>query len=50
MSLEIFSRLVVNGLGEDVAAESWILRTSLKGKDGRGLSIFFFFLMLKIRG
>lgn len=33
----------MNGLGEDVAAESWILRTSLKGKDGRGLSIFFFF-------
>lgn len=32
----------MNGLGEDVAAESWILRTSLKGKDGRGLSIFFF--------
>lgn len=48
MSLEIFSRLVVNGLGEDVAAESWILKTSLKGKDGRGLSIFF--LMLRIRG
>lgn len=47
MSLEIFSRLVVNGLGEDAAAEGWILRTGLKGKDGRGLSTF---LRLRVRG
>lgn len=31
----------MNGLGEDVAAESWILRTGSKGKDGRALSTFF---------
>lgn len=40
MNLEIFFRFSCERFGGGLLLESWILRTSVKEKDGRGLSTF----------